>query len=115
MDGDGAYTAHRPEHWVFEGTDLKQDQKFGGQNTIVGYECDGCEFTIEDGLPVPTYKDGTPEGFTILATAPVRWHPDDCEWYERWEQGHTGAANDGNLYERRHCLYCPLQLIGHTD
>ena len=60
MDGDGAYTAHRPEHWVFEGTDLARDDKFGGQNTIVGYECDGCEFTLQDGLPVPTYQDGTP-------------------------------------------------------
>ncbi len=95
MDGDGAYTAHRPKHWVFEGTDLARDEKFGGQNTIVGYECDGCEFTLEDGLPVPTYQDGTPEGFTILATAPVRWHPDDCEWYEHWEQGYTGAATMG--------------------
>ena len=95
MDGDGAYTAHRPDHWVFEGTDLSRDEKFGGQNTIVGYECDGCEFTLEDGLPVPTYQDGTPDGFTILATAPVRWHPDDCEWYEHWEQGYTGAATMG--------------------
>ena len=95
MDGPGEYTAHRPEHWVFEGTDLTQDDTFGGANTIVGYECDGCELTIENGLPVPTYRDGTPEGFTILATAPVRWHPDDCEWYERWERGRTGAATMG--------------------
>jgi len=95
MDGDGAYTAHRPDHWVFEGTDLSRDEKFGGQNTIVGYECDGCEFTLVDGLPVPTYQDGTPDEFTILATAPVRWHPDDCEWYEHWEQGYTGAATMG--------------------
>jgi hypothetical protein len=27
-----------------------------------------------------------------LATAPARWHPDDCEWYERWEKGRTGHA-----------------------
>ena len=95
MDGAGEYTAHRPEHWVFEGTHLSRDDTFGGENTIVGYECDGCEWTLEDGLPVPTYQDGTPEGFTILATAPVRWHPDDCEWYERWERGRTGAATMG--------------------
>lgn len=95
MDGPAEYTVHRPEHWVFEGTNLSQEDTFGGKDTIVGYECDGCELTYEDGLPVPTHRDGTPKGFTILATAPVRWHPDDCEWYEQWEKGRTGAATMG--------------------
>lgn len=95
MDGPAEYTVHRPEHWVFEGTNLSQNDTFGGADTIVGYECDGCELTYEDGLPVPTHRDGTPQGFTILATAPVRWHPDDCEWYEQWEKGRTGAATMG--------------------
>ena len=95
MDGPGEYTVHRPEHWVFEGTNLARNDTFGGDDTIVGYECDGCEWTLQDGLPVPTYRDGTPESFTILATAPVRWHSDDCEWYERWERGRTGAATMG--------------------
>ena len=99
MDGPGEYTVHRPDSWVFEGTNLKQDDTFGGNDTIVGYECDGCEFTIEDGIPVPTHRDGTPENFTILCTAPVRWHPGDCEWYERWERGRTGAATMG-IYTR---------------
>lgn len=93
MDSSGAFTVHRPDHWLFAGTELKRDDAFGGKHTVVGYECDGCEFTRDaDGLPVPTGRDGTPEGFTILATAPARWHPDDCEWYERWEKGRTGAA-----------------------
>lgn len=95
MDGPAEYTVHRPEHWVFEGTNLSQEDTFGGKDTIVGYECDGCELIYEDGLPMPTHRDGTPEGFTILATAPVRWHPDDCEWYEQWEKGRTGAATMG--------------------
>lgn len=95
MDGPAEYTVHRPEHWVFEGTNLSPNDTFGGKDTIVGYECDGCELSYEDGLPVPTHRDGTPAGFTILATAPVRWHPDDCEWYEQWEKGRTGAATMG--------------------
>ena len=45
-----------------------------------------------DGLPYATHGDGTPETFTVLATCPTRWHPDDCEWYERWEKGRTGHA-----------------------
>ncbi|NND33176.1 MAG: hypothetical protein HKN76_11345, partial [Saprospiraceae bacterium] len=92
MDGSGAYQVHRPDHWIFGGTDLQRDQEFGGKNTIVGYECDGCEMTMVNGFPEPTHRDGTPENFVILATAPARWHPDDCEWYEKWDQGRTGAA-----------------------
>ena len=92
MDGSGAFTVHRPEHWIFEGTELKQGGEFGGEETIVGYECDGCELEWREGLPFPTYKDGTPENFTVLCTAPARWHPGDCEWYEQWEKGRTGAA-----------------------
>ncbi len=99
MDGSGAYTVHRPEHWVFEGTNLVKADAFGGEHTVVGYECDGCELIFEAGLPVPTHRDGTPEGFTVLATAPVRWHPDDSEWYGGWEKGRTCAATMG-LYTR---------------
>lgn len=99
MDGSGAFTVHRPDHWIFEGTGLKSGDQFGGKNTIVGYECDGCKFTLKDGLPEPTHEDGTPENFTILASAPAKWHPDDCEWYERWEKGRVGASTMG-IYTR---------------
>lgn len=69
-DGSGAYTIHRPEHWIFEGTDLKQGDLLGAQNKIVSYECDGCEFELQNGLPIPTYRDGTPNTFEILGSAP---------------------------------------------
>ena len=39
---------------------------------IVGYEVDGCELTMVNGDPVPTYNDGTPAGFEVLGTAPAR-------------------------------------------
>ncbi len=92
MDEPAEYTVHRPEHWIFAGTDLKRGGVFGAKDTIVGYECDGCELTWKDGLPFPTHRDGTPESFTVLASCPARWHPDDCEWYDQWEKGRTGAA-----------------------
>jgi hypothetical protein len=99
MDGKAAYTVHRPDHWIFAGTNLKRDDEFGGKDTVVGYECDGCELEWKDGLPFPTYRDGTPKTFEVLATCPARWHPDDAEWYEKWEKGRTGAACLG-LYTR---------------
>jgi len=72
---------------------LKAGAEFGGKDTIVGYECDGCEIEWRDGLPFPTGKDGTPENFTILATAPAKWAPGDSAWYEKWPgPDHSGNA-----------------------
>jgi hypothetical protein len=110
MDGSGAYTVHRPDHWLFAGTKLARGSAFGGKSTIVGYECDGCELVWKDGLPSPTYRDGTPKTFTVLATAPARWHPDDCEWYEKWEKGRTGNAVLG-VYTRGGTVV----TVGSTD
>jgi hypothetical protein len=104
MTDPAEYEVHRPDHWIFAGTELKRGDKFGGKDTIVGYECDGCELEWKNGLPFPTFKDGTPKTFEVLATCPVRWHPDDAEWYEKWEIGRTGAAclglytNNGTVF-----------------
>jgi hypothetical protein len=95
MDGPGAFTAHRPDHWLFAGTGLKRGDAFGAKlpgYKVVGYECDGCELVWKDGLPFPTHTDGTPKDFAVLATCPAQWHPDDCEWYEKWAKGRAGNA-----------------------
>lgn len=110
MDGSGAYTVHRPDHWIFAGTGLKRNDTFGGQDTIVGYECDGCELTWSDGLPTPTHRDGTPRTFEVLGTAPAQWHPDDCQWYDQWEDGRQGHAVLG-LYTRGGTVF----TCGSTD
>lgn len=76
--GSGGYTVWRPENWVFEGTDLRYGDLLGAAASVVAYEADGCEFTVENGLPIPTHADGTPAGFTILATSPARlWSADE--------------------------------------
>lgn len=95
VDGPGTFTAHRPDHWLFAGTGLKRGDTFGAKlpgYKVVGYECDGCELAWKDGLPFPTHRDGTPQNFDVLATSPAKWHPDDCEWYEKWDKGRTGQA-----------------------
>lgn len=93
MDGSGAYLVHRPDHWLFAGTGLKAGEEFGGKDSIVGYECDGCEIEWRDGLPFPTHRDGTPKSFEILGTCPAKWAPGDSWWYEGWpgpdHQGHA--------------------------
>jgi hypothetical protein len=69
--GAGGYTVHRPDHWLFDGAGVSYGDLLGAGATVVGYECDGCDFTYRDGLPVPTGEDGTPPDFQILGTAPA--------------------------------------------
>ncbi len=69
--GAGGYTVHRADHWLFDGAGVAYGDLLGAAATVVGYECDGCDFTTRDGLPIPTGIDGTPEGFEILGTAPA--------------------------------------------
>jgi hypothetical protein len=93
MDGSGAFTVHRPDHWVFRGTGVARGESFGGRQTVVGYECDGCDYELRGGLPVPTGRDGTPRDFEILATAPAQWGlASGLSWYDRWPADQHGAA-----------------------
>jgi hypothetical protein len=110
MDGPASYEVHRPEHWIFEGTKLSRGDRFGGKDTIVGYECDGCEMKWVDGLPFPTGADGTPLNFEILGSCPAKWAPDDCYWYDRFPKDRVGAAVVG-MYTRGGSVL----TVGSTD
>ena len=110
MDGPASFITHRPKHWVFKGTNLKRGARFGGKDTIVGYECDGCEMKWEKGLPFPTGRDGTPKTFTILGTCPARWAPGDSLWYDRFPKDRIGAAVMG-VYTRSGTVF----TAGTTD
>ncbi|MGN6547244.1 MAG: N,N-dimethylformamidase beta subunit family domain-containing protein [Aureliella sp.] len=110
MDGPASYEIHRPDHWILAGTGLKAGDRFGGKDTIVGYECDGCEMRWEDGLPYPTSRDGTPENFTIIGTCPARWAAGDSVWYERFPKDRIGAAVMG-VYTRGGTVF----TCGSTD
>jgi hypothetical protein len=67
----GGLTVYRPEHWVFEDTDLYYADQFGGAPVHVNsFEVDSVDYTFRSGLPYPTHKDGAPETLEILAMAP---------------------------------------------
>ncbi|MEZ5244759.1 MAG: DUF6605 domain-containing protein [Acidimicrobiales bacterium] len=70
-NGAGGYTVYRPDHWIFEGTGIDYGDVLGAAATAVGYECDGCDYTVVDGLPHPTGSDGTPDSFQILGMVPA--------------------------------------------
>jgi hypothetical protein len=71
------YRAQHTDHWVYEGTGLRDGDTFGDRpdEYLIGYECDGAHFDrgrLTRGLPVrPTGDDGTPDDFTILGVGDV--------------------------------------------
>jgi hypothetical protein len=99
----GAYTVWRPDHWAFEGTDLRYGDALGLADAIVGYEVDGCELTMEDGLPVPTHMDGAPDSLEVLATAPAKlWsqHEQPSRYaHEPGELEHVARVLFGDAWE----------------
>ncbi|HSL11274.1 MAG TPA: N,N-dimethylformamidase beta subunit family domain-containing protein [Actinomycetota bacterium] len=102
----GAYTVWRPEHWAFEGTDLRYGDALGLADTIVAYEVDGVALmTGDDGLPVPTHEDGAPDSLEVLATAPARlWTQDEQPSryaHEPGELENAAAAVFGDDWRRQ--------------
>lgn len=68
----GGFTVYRPNHWIFENTDLNYGDVFGAAPICVAaFEMDGVDYTFRHGLPYPTHEDGAPETLEILAMAPA--------------------------------------------
>jgi len=65
--GAGGFTVYRPEHWAFAGSDLYYGDVFGAASRIFGYEVDGLDHIVRDGLPFPAEGSGAPQGLEILA------------------------------------------------
>jgi hypothetical protein len=104
--GQRGYTVWRPEHWLFEGTGLHYGDLLGDDPCVVGYECDGCELTMEGGLPVPTHADGSPAGFTVLGSAPARiWSVDPELGVNEYPGGLAPMRDAGELEGVAHVLF----------
>lgn len=74
------YRVQHTDHWVFDGTGLRDGDVVGEREYVVGYEADGAHFDRARWTPSrpaePTGDDGTPPGFTILGVgdiAPSGW------------------------------------------
>ena len=64
--GSGGFTIYRPDHWAFENAYLGYGDVLGAESRIYGYEVDGLDHVIRDGLPYPTGDDGASEDINIL-------------------------------------------------
>ena len=65
--GVRGFPIYRPEHWAFAGTGLYYGDLLGADSHVFGYEVDGLDYDIRDGLPEPTADSGAPDGLEILA------------------------------------------------
>jgi hypothetical protein len=65
--GVRGFPVYRPEHWAFAGTGLCYGDLLGAQGHAFGYEVDGLDYIIREGLPEPGEMSGAPAGLQILA------------------------------------------------
>lgn len=70
--GSGGFTVYRPGHWAFTDCKLGYGDLLGAQGRIFGYEVDGLDYRIEDGLPCPVPTSSLPEDLDILAVGIAR-------------------------------------------
>jgi hypothetical protein len=114
------YTVQNAEHWVFQGSGLKNGDVVGNGNVtgtdgnplienLIGYECDGARCEERDGRLVPTFTDGTPENFEVLAfakTEPYQYAGDrkDGQWSVFLREDSKGTVVSG-LYAATMGIY----------
>lgn len=64
--GPNGFTIYRPDHWAFADAGLGYGDVLGARSRIFGYEVDGLDLVIRDGLPEPTGADGASTDIEIL-------------------------------------------------
>ncbi|EEE36146.1 conserved hypothetical protein [Rhodobacteraceae bacterium KLH11] len=81
--GSGGFTVYRPDHWVMAGTELGYGDQLGAGSRIFGYEVDGVDYQMQDGLPYATGADGADPDIEILAMGlATNIEPDRGIWGE---------------------------------
>ncbi|RWD41529.1 N,N-dimethylformamidase beta subunit family domain-containing protein [Mesorhizobium sp.] len=65
--GVRGFPIYRPDHWAFGRTGLFYGDLLGAESHIYGYEVDGLDCEIRNGLPHPSPTSGAPDGLEILA------------------------------------------------
>ena len=78
---------------MFEGAGLGYGDVLGAPSRIFGYEVDGLDYRMEDGLPYPTCTDGAVPEITILAMGlATNIEADTGVWGETLHIGSADAA-----------------------
>lgn len=105
VNGSGAYTVWRPDHWTLAGTGLGYGDLLGARHAIVSFEADGCELETRDGIPVPTGRDGAPPELEVVGTSPAHlWTADEFPKRIALKPGEPGELE-----------FCAARLPGGED
>lgn len=80
--GTRGFTIYLPDHWSLAGTGYGYGDVLGEDVGAFGYEVDGIEYVIRNGLPVPTGEDGAPKEIQIIAMSPAVCAEHDAEGTE---------------------------------
>jgi hypothetical protein len=104
--GPTGFTVYRPEHWSLAGSDLYYGDILGTEARIFGYEVDGLDYVVRDGLPFPTEAAGVPEGLEIVALGLAT--NTEARHGGKWEVGYFNAHGDPALE------VMPLRYEGDT-
>ena len=70
----GFFRVTQPDHWAFAGTELREGDEFGREDSIVGVECDGGDIEFKDGKPRFTGRDGISPHYQIIAIGDAEDH-----------------------------------------
>ncbi|MGB3896587.1 MAG: N,N-dimethylformamidase beta subunit family domain-containing protein [Mycolicibacter sinensis] len=83
------YSVQHAGHWVYEGLGLRTGDKFGTEERLVGYECDGATLNRGPGGYLRAAgTDGTPEQLAVLGVAKLG---------EGWQDRPAGAEANAVL------------------
>jgi len=69
--GSGGFTIYRPDHWSLHETGLGYGDVLGAASKIFGYEVDGIDYTMTQGLPFAAEGTGLQGDLTIVGLSPA--------------------------------------------
>lgn len=70
-NGAGGFTVYRPDHWALTGAGLGYGDVLGAHARVFGYEVDGMDYLIRNGLPEVAPACATAAATEVIALAPA--------------------------------------------
>ena len=104
VHGTCGFTVYRPDHWAFEQCALGYGDVIGDESRVFGYEVDGLEYRIENGLPYALPKPDLPQDLSILAMG-----------LARLREIQTGASTDALFVGDDDARFIARTLYGAED
>jgi hypothetical protein len=96
--GVRGFPVYRPDHWAFKDTGLYYGDVLGEESHIFGYEVDGLDHIVRNGLPEATGVDGAPDGVQILAMGMASQVEENADLPTGWLNDEDARFSAETLY-----------------